>query len=74
MSLNFEGPGMSPEYRRKVEALHKKLTPRSLSIGWVYMSVNYPGAIMRRAQTSWRVGNDGRIFSRKSASNVGVNS
>ena len=30
MSLNFEGPGMPPEYCRKVEALHQKLSPRSL--------------------------------------------
>ena len=30
MSLNFEGRGMSPEYRQKVEAVHEKLTPKSL--------------------------------------------
>jgi hypothetical protein len=30
MSLNFEGGGMLPEYRRKVESVHDKLGPRSL--------------------------------------------
>ena len=30
MSLRFEGPGMAPEYRSKVEKLHKRLSPRSL--------------------------------------------
>jgi len=30
MSLNFEGRGMSSEYRQKVEAVHEKLTPKSL--------------------------------------------
>ena len=30
LSLQFEGPSMPPEYRQQVEALHEKLTPRSL--------------------------------------------